>query len=111
MTATSHHHVLGPGADEPVIRTGIPQDAASQLKVCPYCSEEIQMTARRCKYCGFIIPTDVYATPSARAHVGGKGNVESTAVAWLAMLILWIFGLIAIQIIVSRRGRKGYGSD
>ncbi len=49
-----------------------------QTTLCPYCSEEIQPTAKKCKHCGEWLEV---AVDRAGAEASARGSVDARAVA------------------------------
>ena len=68
---------------------------------CPYCSEEILRTAKKCKHCGEFIDKD------SRVEEVADGVVKTTgSIFWkIFKIIIWInvilFGLIFVILVLQ----------
>ncbi len=72
------------------------------MKQCPYCAEEIQDAAVKCRYCGSMLEAGVFATEWRRSRDGrmlagvcaglGKHFGVSVTALRLALVILTLFG-------------------
>ena len=68
---------------------------------CPYCSEQILRTAKKCKHCGEFIDKD------SRVEEVADGVVKTTgSIFWkIFKIIIWInvilFGLIIVILVIQ----------
>ena len=68
---------------------------------CPYCSEQILRTAKKCKHCGEFIDKD------SRAEEVADGVIKTTgSIFWkIFKIIIWInvilFGLIFVILVLQ----------
>ena len=68
---------------------------------CPYCSEEILRTAKKCKYCGEFIDKD------SRVEEVADGVIKTTgSIFWkIFKIIIWInvvvLGLILVLLVLT----------
>ena len=63
----------------------------SEVRECPYCSEEIALNAKKCKHCGeFLDPT--------LAASMGKGVIGGSEKRMLpAFILCWFFGVFGVH--------------
>lgn len=61
---------------------------SENTKICPYCGEEIQVTAKKCKHCGEWLVIQEKDKPKAPLHIG----------AWIEGLIALILIIIAFNV-------------
>ncbi|MDZ4658981.1 MAG: hypothetical protein SH868_15500 [Bythopirellula sp.] len=80
----------------------------SQLRRCPYCSEEILSTAQKCKHCGeFLVPTghSDFAAGCLGLLLGPVGlwykGHWAAGFAWIAMFFLTMFGTGGFGILLA----------
>jgi hypothetical protein len=60
-------------------------EAVASDKECPFCGEQIRVTAKKCKHCGETVDVSLRAAEEARrhadaAHRSGGGAAASTSV-------------------------------
>lgn len=102
--------------DAEAIEAAIREKWPSGVRPCPWCSEEIFATAKKCKHCGeFLTDLPSSAPQPSKAQVRpetrllGIGSVAADALLIVGSLLPWITVTAPLVGTVSRSGLDGGG--
>ena len=70
------------------------------MKRCPFCAEEIQDEAIKCRFCGMLLTANAISPSSSTSGVPLGQRTSWMAIASLVLGILWIYWIGSILALV-----------